>query len=108
LTKPFHGIAPRDELEGMLAVQMVSTHTLAMEFLRRAALPGMPDLGVEVNVNRATKLMRVFGTQMEALSRYRGKGEQKMIVEHVHVHKGGQAIVGPVNHTNTKKEDGSK
>jgi hypothetical protein len=35
--------------------------------------------------------------QMEALQRYRGKGEQKMVVEHVHVHQGGQAIVGSVH-----------
>jgi hypothetical protein len=106
LTAALHGIGPQDELEGLLAVQLVSNHTLAMEFLRRAALPGMGDLGIDLNVNRATKLMRVFGTQVEALSRYRGKGEQKMIVEHVHVHKGGQAIVGPVNQTNGKKKVG--
>jgi hypothetical protein len=27
---------------------------------------------------------------------YRGKGQQKVTVEHVHVHSGGQAIVGAV------------
>ena len=32
----------------------------------------------------------------EALQRYRGKGQQKVTVEHVHVHTGGQAIVGSV------------
>ena len=35
--------------------------------------------------------------QVEALKRYRGKGEQKMTVEHVHVYQGGQAIVGAVH-----------
>src|ERR1700730_10346044 len=30
------------------------------------------------------------------LNRHRGKGQQKVTVEHVHVHSGGQAIVGPV------------
>jgi hypothetical protein len=34
--------------------------------------------------------------QVEALNRHRGKGQQKVTVEHVHVHKGGQAIVGAV------------
>ena len=33
---------------------------------------------------------------MEALQRYRGKGQQKVTVEHVHVHSGGQAVVGMV------------
>jgi hypothetical protein len=42
------------------------------------------------------KLARTFTTQMEALKRYRGTGEQKMVVEHVHVHQGGQAIVGQI------------
>jgi len=47
--------------------------------------------------NALTKLTRTFTAQMEALNRHRGKGQQKMTVEHVHVHKGGQAIVGNVH-----------
>ena len=35
-------------------------------------------------------------TLLEALNRHRGKGHQKVTVEHVHVHQGGQAIVGSV------------
>jgi hypothetical protein len=101
-----HGIRPKDALEAMLAVQMVAAHTMAMECLKRAALPNQIDLGVEVNVNRGTKLMRTFASLTEALSRYRGKGEQKMIVEHVHVHKGGQAIVGPVTQNNSGNRGG--
>jgi hypothetical protein len=42
--------------------------------------------------------MRTFTAQLDALNKYRGKGEQKMEVKHVHVHEGGQAIVGNVNH----------
>jgi hypothetical protein len=35
---------------------------------------------------------------MESLNRYRGKAtEQKVTVEHVHVHDGGQAIVGAIH-----------
>ena len=33
---------------------------------------------------------------LEALNRHRGKGQQKVTVEHVHVHAGGQAVVGVV------------
>ncbi len=43
------------------------------------------------------KLARTFTAQVEALKRYRTGGEQKVTVEHVHVHQGGQAIVGTVN-----------
>jgi hypothetical protein len=42
------------------------------------------------------KLTRTFTTQVEALKRYRTGGEQKVVVEHVTVNAGGQAIVGAV------------
>ena len=34
---------------------------------------------------------------LEALNKHRGKGQQKVTVEHVHVHQGGQAIVGRIH-----------
>jgi hypothetical protein len=37
-----------------------------------------------------------IATLLEALNRHRGKGQQKVTVEHVHVHAGGQAVVGMV------------
>src|SRR6266481_924569 len=48
------------------------------------------------NLNHAGKLSRTFATLLEALNRHRGKGQQNVVVEHVHVYKGGQAIVGNV------------
>lgn len=59
---------------------------------------GQPPTGVERNVNLATKLLRTFLAQVEALDRYRGKGQQKTNVEQVHLHDGAQGIVGPANH----------
>ena len=41
--------------------------------------------------------MRVFSEQLEAMQKLRGKaGQQRVTVEHVHVHNGAQAIVGTV------------
>jgi len=46
---------------------------------------------------RSTKLARTFASQTEAFERGTvRKGEQKVIVEHVTVNEGGQAIVGQV------------
>jgi len=42
---------------------------------------------------------------LEALQRYRGKGQQKVTVEHVHVNAGGQAIVGTVHPLAAKKSE---
>ena len=91
------GIAPKDEVEGMLAAQMVSIHNMAMECSKRAMLADQPAQGVTENLNRVNKLMRTFTTQLDALGRYRGKGAQKVTVEHVHINNGGQAIVGSIS-----------
>jgi hypothetical protein len=45
----------------------------------------------------AVKLMRTYTAQVEALARLRRGGEQRVIVQHVNVNEGGQAIVGAVN-----------
>jgi hypothetical protein len=44
-------------------------------------------------------MMRTFTSQLEALNRLRGKVHQKVVVEHVTVNQGGQAIVGQTNST---------
>jgi hypothetical protein len=90
------GVEPRDELEGMLASQLLASHNAAMECYRRAMLPEQTFEGRRENLGQANKLSRTYATLLEALNRHRGKGQQKVTVEHVHVHEGGQAIVGNV------------
>ncbi|UIN35148.1 hypothetical protein [Methylobacterium oryzae] len=89
------GIAPENEIEAMLAVQMVGTHAVAMEMLTKAKLASTTDQ-LERYGALATKLLRTYTTQIDALSKLRRKGEQTVRVEHVHVYEGGQAIVGNV------------
>jgi hypothetical protein len=90
------GIGPNDELEGMLAAQLVACHNASMECYRRAMIGQQTFEGRRENLNQANKLSRTYATLLEALNRHRGKGQQKVTVEHVHVHEGGQAIVGNV------------
>jgi hypothetical protein len=97
------GLAPADELEGMLAAQMVSTHNLAMECLRRATLAEQTFEGRDANLKHAAKLMSLYLQQIGALDKHRGGGKQKITVEHVTVEAGGQAIVGNVNHGSGRK-----
>jgi hypothetical protein len=98
-----HGIGANDEIEAMLAVQMVATHFAATRALRR--LKGSDTIHQQdSNGNLAVKLLRTFAAQTEALQRYRGKGQQKVTVEHVHVHTGGQAIVGSVSQSGGGRE----
>src|SRR5215470_1404482 len=67
-----------------------------MECYRRAMLREQTFEGRRENLNQANKLSRTYAALLEALNRHRGKGQQKVTVEHVHIHDGGQAIVGNV------------
>jgi len=100
-----HGIQPQDKIEGMLAVQMVGVHNVVAELLKRVMLIGQSDIGKQLNINQAVKMMRFFVAQMETLKKYRTGGQQKMTVENVHVNAGGQAIVGTVNQGGAKISD---
>lgn len=88
-------IAPRDEMEAMLAVQMIAANHAALEMTSRCVRSERMDFKANYG-NLATKFSRTFVAQMEALGRHRRGGKQ--IVEHVHVNAGGQAVIaGTVN-----------
>jgi hypothetical protein len=86
----------------MLAAQLLASHNAAMECYRRAMIAEQSFDGRKENLNQANKLSRTHVTLLEALNRHRGKGQQKVTVEHVHVHEGGQAIVGNVEGGGTR------
>ena len=88
---------PKNEMDAALALQAACTHMVAMVMMARIGgghggdrrLPGM--------ASASAKLLRAYCTQIETYRRLRGGGKQNIRVEHVHVHEGGQAIVGAVN-----------
>jgi hypothetical protein len=91
-----HAVRPVDEMEGQIAAQMVATHAAAMECYRRAMIGDQSFESRRENLNQAAKLTRLHADLILALDKHRGKGQQRVTVEHVHVHQGGQAIVGNV------------
>ena len=103
------GIGPKDELEGMLAAQLLAAHNASMECYRRGMLGEQTFEGRRENLAQANKLSRTYSMLVDFLNRHRGKGQQKVTVEHVHVNAGGQAVVGTVEHrgggVQSKSED---
>ena len=90
-------MSPRNATEAMLATQMNAVNDAALMFLSHATQKGQYAAAADASVLRATRLMRIFNEQLEAMQRLKGKAcQQKVTVEHVHVHDGGQAIVGAV------------
>jgi hypothetical protein len=100
------GLKPQNEIEAMLAVQIAVTHALTMKFSARLysgkieTIPQQDSAALTLS-----RLYRAFTTQVDTLSNMRRGGRQKVVVEHVHVYPGGQAIVGSVTHTGRRVQD---
>jgi len=98
-------LKPRNGFEGMLISQMVTVYNQVMDCFKYVNLNYSNPEACQRLQNQAIKLMRLYNQQLEALDKHRNKGKQKMTVEHVHVHKGGQAIVGSVNQGGETKNE---
>jgi hypothetical protein len=92
----------------MIAAQLLASHNAAMDCYRRAILSEQTIEARGENLGQANKLSRTFSTLLEALNRHRGKGQQKVTVEHVHVHAGGQAVVGLVEPPRGRGQENTK
>ncbi len=84
-------MAPKNQAETLLLVQMYVTHDAAIRALSQLGsaewVPTAQTFG-----NLATKLLRTSQGQMETLARMRRGGEQ--VVRHIHVdNRGGQAVI---------------
>src|SRR3990167_8284860 len=84
----------RTLLESMLVVQMVGCFHASTRLLHSGLALGQSLEQANWKLNNARGLMRLSTEQLEALASLRGKrGRQRMVVRHVHVHAGGNAIV---------------
>lgn len=88
---------PKDATETLLVTQMAAIHQATMMMARR--LNHVENIQQQDAAERAlNKLARTYAAQMEALKRYRSKGQQTVRVERVTIEPGAQAVVGNVNH----------
>ena len=71
------GIAPQDEIEGMIAAQLIAAHNATMECYRRAMIGEQTLEGRRDNLGQANKLSRTYAVLLDALHRYRGKGASR-------------------------------
>jgi hypothetical protein len=88
--------APKDEIEGALAVQMACTHTTAMSVLAKLDVGFASERRVAAFGSAASRLLRAYAMQVEVLRRLRHGGHQYVRVEHVHINEFGQAVIGNV------------
>jgi hypothetical protein len=90
-------LAPKDEVERMICVQMIANNLVAMASVKdAAAADGLPSIMESLN-RTARNSMKLTLLQTEALDKHRGRGTPQVTVERVNVEAGGQAVVGAVN-----------
>ncbi len=82
-------------LQEMLIAQMTSIHLLQQKTITLANRTGIFDTK-QYLVNSSIKLANCFTQQAALLAKLQGISGQKITVEYVEVHNGGQAIVGNI------------
>lgn len=83
-------------LQQMLVAQMTSIHRLQQRSVAMANEATIVD-NMRYFTNAAIKLANCFTQQAAFLAKLQGNGSQKIVVEHVEVHQGGQAVVGNIS-----------
>ena len=94
--------APRNELEGALAVQMAATHAAAMSVLAKMDSAFGTERRTAAFGSTAARLLKAYAMQLEVLRRLRTGGQQVVRVEHVHINDGGRAVIGNVRTTDSE------
>lgn len=89
-------------IQDMLIAQMLSIHNLQQ---KSAALANESKHHPTKKyfTNSAVKLSNCFTQQASLLAKLQGALGHRIVVEHVEVHEGGQAVVGNINPGNTTK-----
>jgi hypothetical protein len=84
---------PADPVEAMVISQMVAANSASLELYRRAWVEGQTFEARTRFLALADKSARTVATLSESLTKYRTRGRQTVVVQHVNVADGGQAVV---------------
>jgi hypothetical protein len=77
-------------------VQIIATGFAGLRFLRQSHREMNEDY-INVYGGYAIKLLRLQNEMIQTFDRYRRDNKQTVEVRHVHIHSGGQGVVGIIN-----------
>lgn len=87
-----HSIGAQNSVEKMLAHQMAACHHMAMK-LAPQVMQHRDNVDQTRTVNAVTRLMRTYQEGMLTLMKFRTGGKQTVVVQHVNITDGGQAVI---------------
>jgi len=98
----------KNSLETMLCHQMAAAHHAAMNLFARARAHDLPPVEHARLTNAGARMMQVYQEGLLALQRLRTGGKQTVVVQHVRVSHGGQAVVAGQLKTKSQGHKGVK
>jgi hypothetical protein len=96
-------VKPQTELEALIAVQIAATGFAGLKFLRHSQRH-LDEVFIGVYGGYATRVLRLQLELIQALDKHRLGNKQTVEVRHVHIHPGGQGVVGIVNSGNVSDQ----
>lgn len=88
-----NSIQARNSFEKMLSHQLAAAHETAMRLLVRSAADGLPPVEQVRLTNGAARMMQAYNDALLTFQKIRTGGKQTVVVQHVTVSGGGQAVV---------------
>jgi hypothetical protein len=85
----------KDGVQLMLGAQMINIHEWQQRLMNFAFSSKTEECMLNL-LNSAVKLSNLFVQQSNLMSKLQGQSNQPVVVDQVHVHSGGQAVVGSV------------
>jgi hypothetical protein len=82
-----------NSLEKMLCHQMAAAHRAAMKLTGDSLNGSLPPVEMARLSNAAARMMQIFQEALLTLQKIRIGGKQTVVVQHVQVSKGGQAVI---------------
>jgi hypothetical protein len=82
-----------NSLEKMLCHQMAAAHRAAMKLTAWSLNASLPPVEVARLSNAAARMMQVYQEGLLTLQKLRTGGKQTVVVQHVQVSEGGQAVI---------------
>lgn len=95
---------PADSTQLLLAAQLASMHKLSQKLLSQAYNSQRLD-HIQIFINLAVKTSNVFNQQISVMQKLKCGGQQKVVIEHVSVNNGSQAVIGTINTSTSDKND---
>ena len=95
-------LRPESEIDALMCVQTVIAGFSALRMLELSQR-NLSEENIAVYGGYANKLIKLQNDLLQTLDRRRRGNSQSIEVKHVHIHAGGQGVIGIVNHDDGQK-----